>query len=516
MQHSFGSLSNDLGQRLLDALLSSNSLSLPTLRCLSHCSIEDLCLDSYMGVTDDWLSSLRPHAASLRHLDFSFCSDISDQGLLLLSNCPHLRSIFLNMCPKITDQGLAFLEGCKELRQLSCEGCLELTGKGLLYLSGLSSLSSLSLQMCSSIRSGLHHLQGLSQLQSLNVGWCFRIEADDASALASLTNLKSLSITGTPLSKNASAFLQELQCLSHLEAASCDLHPQFLHTLKGLPLLTHVNVGRANLSGTWDASMLQGFSGIRVLNLAYANLQDSTARYLSRLVSLEELVLESCSITDSSMDSIAALSSLRLLDISETTVGDEGVARLADGLLRMESLNLSYSAVSDAGLRDVGRMKSLTSLNLDTRLVSDSGLAFLTGLRNLRRLDCFGARVTDAGFTHLRHFNKLEFLEVCGGGVTDVGLKELQPLTTLTSLNLSQNLLITDKGLPFLSGLHALRELNVSRCRVSAHGLRSLGGLSSLSSLAIHSCSIPLSSLSRLRSSSSCLWPSDLTIRGAK
>jgi hypothetical protein len=43
-------------------------------------------------------------------------------------------------------------------------------------------------------------------------------------------------------------------------------------------------------------------------------------------------------------------------------------------------------------------------------------------------------------------------LELCGGGITDVGVKNIKDLTSLTSLNLSQNSRITDNALHHLSG----------------------------------------------------------------
>lgn len=49
-------------------------------------------------------------------------------------------------------------------------------------------------------------------------------------------------------------------------------------------------------------------------------------------------------------------------------------------------------------------------------------------------------------------FKKLQTLELCGGGITDAGVSKITDLTSLTSLNLSQNLRLTDKALQYLSG----------------------------------------------------------------
>lgn len=48
------------------------------------------------------------------------------------------------------------------------------------------------------------------------------------------------------------------------------------------------------------------------------------------------------------------------------------------GLHNLESLNLSFTAVTDRGMKELAGLSSLKSLNLDNRQITDAGLAFLT------------------------------------------------------------------------------------------------------------------------------------------
>lgn len=48
------------------------------------------------------------------------------------------------------------------------------------------------------------------------------------------------------------------------------------------------------------------------------------------------------------------------------------------GLTNLENLNLSFTLVTDNGLKKLSGLASLKSLNLDTRQITDSGLAALT------------------------------------------------------------------------------------------------------------------------------------------
>jgi hypothetical protein len=101
-------------------------------------------------------------------------------------------------------------------------------------------------------------------------------------------------------------------------------------------------------------------------------------------------------------------------------------------------MNLSFTLVTDIGLKKISGLNSLKSLNLDNRQLTDHGLAALTsmsltfrrsldegwrrsqyllachandwvgfclvdaGLTGLTQLDLFGARITDSGTNCLR------------------------------------------------------------------------------------------------------------------
>ena len=49
------------------------------------------------------------------------------------------------------------------------------------------------------------------------------------------------------------------------------------------------------------------------------------------------------------------------------------------GLFKLENLNLSFTGVTDGGLKKLSGLSSLKSLNLDARQITDIGLASLTG-----------------------------------------------------------------------------------------------------------------------------------------
>ncbi|MBA0840546.1 hypothetical protein Goarm_003124 [Gossypium armourianum] len=134
-------------------------------------------------------------------------------------------------------------------------------------------------------------------------------------------------------------------------------------------------------------------------------------------------------------------------------------------LCKLESINLSFTVVSDGGLRELSGLTSLKSLNLDARQITDAGLAALTSLTGLTHLDLFGARITDSGTSHLRNLKNLRSLEICGGGLTDAGVKNIKDLSSLSLLNLSQNCNLTDKTLEMISGIDVTLYFVIFLCR---------------------------------------------------
>jgi Leucine-rich repeat (LRR) protein len=99
-------------------------------------------------------------------------------------------------------------------------------------------------------------------------------------------------------------------------------------------------------------------------------------------------------------------------------------------------------------------------------------------------------------------FKKLQSLELCGGGITDTGVSKIKDLTLLTSLNLSQNLRITDNALQYLSGMKSLVSLNLANSRVTNAGLHHLRPLTSLTSLALQGCKVTRLAVDHLQATS--------------
>jgi hypothetical protein len=109
------------------------------------------------------------------------------------------------------------------------------------------------------------------------------------------------------------------------------------------------------------------------------------------------------------------------------------------------ALSLAESAVSDAGLKHLKRLKNLTALYLNGVKVTDSGLKDLSELKNLTYLGLELTHVTDAGIKELKELKNLQCLNLARTKVTDLGLSELKDLKNLVRLNIAGTK-VTDTG----------------------------------------------------------------------
>jgi hypothetical protein len=147
------------------------------------------------------------------------------------------------------------------------------------------------------------------------------------------------------------------------------------------------------------AALADGCSGLFVLEVAHAEIEDSHLAVVAALPGLKRLRLGA-------------------------PVGDVGIAHL-EACQELTVLNLPASAISDSGLAQLSQFPRLELLRFHSPHVTDAGLAQIAGLRSLRFLHLIDVPVTDAGLAHLHAMTWLESFYLDGGHCTDEGLSAL-------------------------------------------------------------------------------------------
>jgi len=395
----------------------------------------DLPRDLVQLVFDELERTGRLSYAHLRYLQdldaarFHCCAEDVQQEWVarLASGCSRLRDLDLSKCTQLTDKALALLgQELPGLRHLRVGMCVQVRDEGLLQLKPLTGLASLDISGCENVTGeGLAVVANFPGLTSLLCNQCNGLEKGSLVHLRGLQGLQNLQLGWCIALTDA-----DMQHLSHLTRLTC-------------------------------------------LTLSYTKVTDEGLPYLKPLARLCRLGLQGCAISNAGCSLLASAPfalSLTDLNIGQCSrVGDAGVAALA-GLLRLQTLDVAYTAIQDAGLASLEPLKGLVHLNLDSCRFSSEGCKVLQKLTALETLNLSDTMAGDMSLMYLSRTTSLKRLSLAYTKMSDHGLQALSHLTSLRDLNLDIGS-ISDEGLKSWVGkLTALTALDMFGAHITDRG----------------------------------------------
>lgn len=125
---------------------------------------------------------------------------------------------------------------------------------------------------------------------------------------------------------------------------------------------------------------------------------------LATLVSLRELTLElrGLPLSDKGLKSLLAKVKLVGLDVSGSEISDRGLHELTSTQSRLRLLDLSFTRVSDEGLKALASQSELRHISLINCRVTDSSIASLTRLIQMREIYLTKTSVSSQAAEQLR------------------------------------------------------------------------------------------------------------------
>jgi|GEM_PF-1387084 len=254
-----------------------------------------------------------------------------------------------------------------------------------------------------------------------------------AKTLAEETRLESLTLAAG-LSDQALVALQPLRSLKSLHLSCCD--GTFHSRIRGRGL-----------------KALCEMEQLRSLSLYCPHIKNSGFRHLPQLPAVKELILIGLAIDDRSLPHLAQ----QVPGVERLVVQNSGIS---------EESGTQVTGTSFGAFRD---LQQIQSLELRYSPITDAGLAALPPLNRLTELVLTGTRITGAGLEHLARHANITRLELDFTQVADEGLQHLQRLPHLQWLRLVSTP-VTDAGLPALAKIPKLRDVNCSLSQVSVDG----------------------------------------------
>jgi Leucine-rich repeat (LRR) protein len=180
-----------------------------------------------------------------------------------------------------------------------------------------------------------------------------------------------------------------------------------LRRLSKLKRFSFISLNRAEV----DLAFVKGMTDLEELRLMYIPVTDRVLEHVSHLPRFERLIGEAQNVTDAGLRQLSRSKSLRALDLGGSKVTD--LAPIRD-LVNLESLILASTPITDAGLAPLAGFQRLKSLDLGRCLaIHDAGLAPLEHLTRLEELRLTrDSRITDAGLASIRNLKALTTLDL--------------------------------------------------------------------------------------------------------
>ncbi len=227
----------------------------------------------------------------LKRLDLSL-TRISDRGLRALKAAPAIEELNLYFAEQISDEGAAIVKGWKQLRGINLRGT-KITDSTLEFLSGVPTLEWLDIGWAQITDTGLGHLAPLSSLRRLTMG-------------------------GNKLTDTSLQFLRQMPQIEYLDVGGTQRTDSGLWSL----LLTDTGV-----------QAIATVTELRDLRLAGTAITGRGLELLKPLAKLERLNLQGCRrLRDDAASALAEFRQLRVLDLKDSGLSEQGVARIRAAL----------------------------------------------------------------------------------------------------------------------------------------------------------------------------------------
>ncbi|XP_069085784.1 F-box and leucine-rich repeat protein 13 [Pleurodeles waltl] len=337
-------------------------------KSISECkNVQDLNVSECQGLNDESMRIISEGCPALLYLNLSY-TDITNGTLRMLSRClPNLQYLSLANCRKFTDKGLQYLatgKGCRKLIYLDLSGCTQISVDGFRCVaSGCCSLQHLKIDDMVTLTDSclLALIEKCQQLVSISLLGSPHLSDVAFKAVFQSRKLSKIRIEGNSRITDASFKLLSKHCsnLSHVYIADCqkitDNSLKAMSSLKNIYVLNVADCVRISDPGI--RNFLEGSSGgkIRELNLTNCiRVSDiSLLRISQRCHSLTYLSLRYCeNVTDSGIELLGNMDSLISIDLSGTSISDQGLAALG------ANSNLKELIVSEClGITDIGIQK---------------------------------------------------------------------------------------------------------------------------------------------------------------
>lgn len=222
---------------------------------------------------------------------------------------------------------------------------------------------------------------------------------------------------------------------------------------------------------------------------------DTVLPFLDRVGKVQSLNLSRTKISDAGLKDIARLTSLKSLDLSFTEITDAGIAHLAE-MAQLSHLLLNDTMLTEAGLARLEKLVNLKTLDLSRNQVNQASVdkvrSKLSGCSITYNPDPLLDAISkyggdwDAALTLVQGRREAGGFLFSSSPITDAALRKIAKTENPETLILSYCDDITNEGLKYLLEMRNLTSVTLQWCsQISDPGIENMSGMSKLKSLTL-------------------------------
>jgi internalin A len=218
--------------------------------------------------------------------------------------------------------------------------------------------------------------------------------------------------------------------------------------------------------------LIAKFPNLQSLCVAGRSMTGEAISAIAEQTMLRELDMSGSQLDSTVSDGLNGMSHLTVLKLDGTIGGDSVAAAVSS--LPLEVLTLSSTPLSDAGLQEIGKIKTLKELDVSKTQVTGAAFRALKGL-SLVKLNASATSFGVDGLVNLRGMQTLEELHLHSAGIIEQPkAKVFTPMPNLRILNLGSNRISGPGMHELFKGLKNLEELHLHATDVNDYGLSAL------------------------------------------
>jgi hypothetical protein len=202
---------------------------------------------------------------------------------------------------------------------------------------------------------------------------------------------------------------------------------------------------------------------LQSLDLHDCPVGDAGMAHIAHLTGLFELSIDNTLVGPAGYTTLRRMTSIRVASIIATTLGDPG-RRFIGQQPYLEHIDADRADLNDDWLLELPAMDRLTFLSLDdTEGITDRGIAEIAKHRNIENLFLSYTKLSDEGLKKIQSIKTMRRLWMEGTQITDASMEGFRQMPSIAEIGVAYTA-VSNEGLMRLVDISTLKKVGIKGC----------------------------------------------------